>query len=184
MSTAEVTAADVLAFWQEAGWERWFRGGSEFDAEIAARFGAAAGSAAEGGLDHWAETAEGALALVIVLDQFRRNIHRKSPAAFAADPHARAIAEAAIARGFDRAVAQDLRIFFYMPFEHAEDLAAQRRCIELVGALGNENYLKYAQMHHDVIARFGRFPHRNAVLGRASTPEEETFLADGGFAPG
>lgn len=182
-SAGAVTAEEVLDFWVEAGPKAWFKSDPALDATIDARFGATCAAAADGTLDHWAATPEGALSLIIVLDQFRRNIHRNSPEAFAADPHARALAEAAIANGFDRQVPDQLRFFFYMPLEHAEDLAAQRRCVELVAALGNENLLKYAKTHHDVVARFGRFPHRNQVLGRRSTPEEQRFLADGGFAP-
>jgi uncharacterized protein (DUF924 family) len=143
-------------------------------------------AAARGEYDAWAKTAEGALALLILLDQFPRNLYRKSAHAFATDPKARGIARAAIAEGFDRQVEPLLRPFFYLPFEHSEDLADQEACVALCERLaqetGDEETLKWARLHLDIIARFGRFPHRNAVLGRTTTPEERAFLDEGGFA--
>lgn len=182
---------DVLDFWfSESARTRWFEKDPGFDAEIHRHFGAAVRQAAEGRLDDWAETPESCLALVLLLDQFPRNIHRDSPRAFATDPKARAVADKAIARGFDRRLPQDWRIFLYLPFEHSEALADQHRAVALVRQLaeGQEgdartqalNYLDYAVRHEQVIARFGRFPHRNAVLGRPSTPEEEDFLKQPG----
>lgn len=173
--------ADVLAFWRGAGPEKWFKKDSAFDAEIRSRFLDTYNAAAAGARSEWESTAEGALALVIVLDQFPRNMFRGSADAFAADPLARQIADRAIARGFDRAVPQGNRQFFYLPFEHSEALADQERCIALFRATGNAELLKWAELHADIIRRFGRFPHRNAALGRTTTPDEQAFLDGGGF---
>ena len=160
---------DVIAYWREAGPEKWFKNDETFDAEIADRFSVLQGAAAQGTHDAWAEIADGALALILVLDQFSRNLHRGSALAFASDPKALQIAKTALARGDDHSVSKDLQIFFYMPFEHSECLADQRTAIRLTHAMQNANYLKYAHTHHNVIHRFGRFPHRNAVLGRHTT---------------
>jgi len=180
--TDDVTAEDVVAFWREAGPERWFNKDAAFDAEIRRRFLATYEVAAAGQLTAWEATAEGALALLILLDQFPRNMFRGSARAFAADPLARAIAAGALIRGFDAQVPANMRTFFYLPFEHSEDMADQERCIALYKAAGDAENLKWAELHADIIRRFGRFPHRNEVLGRASTPEEQAFLASGGFA--
>ena len=128
-----------------------------------------------GELDRWRSTPLAALALIVVLDQFSRNLFRGTPRAFVGDPAALAAAASAIERGFDRLLSAQERTFAYMPFEHAEDLAAQRRSLALFGALDPDD-IDYAKRHHDIIARFGRFPHRNAALGRESTPEEIEFL--------
>ena len=173
---------DVIAFWRGAGPGKWFRKDAAFDADIRARFLDTYEAAAAGALADWEATADGALALVIVLDQFPRNMFRGSPRTFAADPLAREVADRAIARGFDRAVDHDMRSFLYLPFTHSEMLADQERCVELHRALGDPEGLKYAELHADIIRRFGRFPHRNAVLGRATTPDEQAFLDAGGFA--
>jgi uncharacterized protein (DUF924 family) len=175
------TAQTVLAFWRAAGPDKWFKKDAAFDAEIRARFLATYEAAAAGRLA-WDDSPEGALALVIVLDQFPRNMFRDSARAFAADPLAHAAATRAIERGFDQQVAASERGFFYLPFEHSEALADQERCIALNRASGDADALKWAELHADIIRRFGRFPHRNAVLGRATTPEEQAFLDDGGFA--
>jgi uncharacterized protein (DUF924 family) len=175
-----VNAADVLAFWREAGPSRWFRKDEAFDDEFRTRFLHAHEAAARGELDHWASDAEGALALLILLDQFPRNAFRGGARMFATDAKARDVALRAIDSGFDNKVA-DLRNFFYMPLMHSEQLADQDRCVELSRTLGDDT-LRYARMHQDIIERFGRFPHRNAVLGRATTPQEQRFLDDGGFA--
>lgn len=175
------TAPDeVVRFWREAGPGRWFRRDDAFDADFRARFLPAHEAAAAGGLRDWPDTAEGALALVLLLDQFPRNAFRGTARVYATDAMARAAADAAIRRGLDQAVATELRQFFYLPFMHSEQLADLERCVALNEALGGES-LRWARHHRDVVARFGRFPHRNAVLGRASTPEEERFLAEGGF---
>ncbi|HJT97705.1 MAG TPA: DUF924 family protein, partial [Rhodanobacteraceae bacterium] len=147
-----------------------------------ARFSEAHFAASTCTLEHWLDNAEGALALVILLDQFPRNAFRKSAHMYATDPLARHYADRAIAAGFDRAVDPALRVFFYMPFEHSEGEADQERSVALCTAMGDANYLSYATAHRDVIARFGRFPHRNRELGRVSTPEEQAWLdAGGGF---
>jgi uncharacterized protein (DUF924 family) len=170
---------DVLAFWRAAGPTKWFKKDAAFDAEIAARFSGLWQAAAAGRLARWEETPEGALALVIVLDQFPRNMFRGEARAFDTDVRARAVADRAIARGFDRDVAE--RQFFYLPLMHSEELADQERCLTAARACGEE-FVRYAEEHADIIRRFGRFPHRNAVLGRITTPGEQAFLDSGGFA--
>lgn len=156
--------------------EAWFKADDAFDAEIRRRFEAALDEAHAGSHDGLAATPEGALALTILLDQFPRNIYRGTPRAFAFDPQALAVARQALAAGHDQAVAPFQRTFLYLPFEHSESLADQERSVALFEALGDENGLDYAVRHRDIIARFGRFPHRNAILGRESTPEELSFL--------
>ena len=177
---AAVAPHDVLAFWRTAGPDKWFTKDAAFDDAIRTRFLATYETAAAGALA-WDGTPEGALALLIVLDQFPRNIFRGSASAFAADPLAREVATRAIARGFDRAVPLAERSFFYLPLEHSESLADQERCVALNRASGDADALKWAGLHADIIRRFGRFPHRNAALGRATTPEEQAFLDGGGF---
>jgi uncharacterized protein (DUF924 family) len=177
-----VNPTEVVAFWVEAGREAWFRKDAAFDAALRARFEGQHNAAARRELDNWADTPEGALGLVLLLDQIPRNIHRGSAHAFATDGLARSTALAAIDAGFDRRIAAQPRIFFYLPLQHAEDLGLQSRAVALCEALDDESYARYARLHRDIIARFGRFPHRNAVLGRASTAEELAFLAEGGFA--
>lgn len=167
----------------------WFTKRPETDALITERYGELLSQAASGALDHWAKTDHGLMALVLLLDQFSRNIHRDSPAAFAADDKALALALAAINAGRDASLPLIHRVFLYLPLEHAEDLAMQERCVLLFEALVEENdservrgFAVYARAHRDVIARFGRFPHRNRVLGRATTEEERAYLqAHGGF---
>jgi len=172
---------DVLAFWRAAGPPKWFGKDAAFDREIAARFGAGHAAAAAGRLADWEATPEGALALLLLLDQFPRNMFRGSARAFATDPLARAVADRAIARGFDASVSSAERMFLYLPFEHSEAIADQERCCALCAATGDADLLKWAQLHADIIRRFGRFPHRNAMLGRATTSEEQAFLDGGGF---
>ena len=172
---------EVLAFWLAAGPDRWFEEDEAFDGDIRARFGRIYEDAAAGHLGSWANEPDGALALVIVLDQFPRNMFRGSLRTYAADSLARAVAERAIARGFDQAVAMPGRIFFYMPFEHSESLEDQERCLALMRETGDAEHVRWAELHADIIRRFGRFPHRNAALGRATTPEEQAFLDAGGF---
>jgi uncharacterized protein (DUF924 family) len=172
----------VLEFWRGAGPDKWFEKDTSFDDEIGRRFLATYEAAAAGAFADWEATPEGALALVIVLDQFPRNIFRNSSRTFAADPLARAAAERAIARGFDLQAPLPIRQFFYLPFEHSESLADQERGVALVRATGDADLMKWAERHADIIRRFGRFPHRNRVLGRATTIEEQAFLDGGGFA--
>jgi uncharacterized protein (DUF924 family) len=177
-----VSAEDVLAFWRAAGPKKWFTKNAAFDAEIVARFLSTYEAAAVGGLSAWESNSENALALVIVLDQFPRNMFRRGARAFAVDPLARAVADRAIARGFDQKLTLPERNFFYLPFTHSEDLADQERCVVLARATGDADALKWAEIHADIIRRFGRFPHRNCVLGRAITSAEQAFLDGGGFA--
>jgi uncharacterized protein (DUF924 family) len=176
------TSEDVLRFWRDAGPKKWFSKDAAFDATIRARFMATHQAAAAGKLADWEQTAEGALALVIALDQFPRNMFRGSARTFATDPLAHQIADRAIAKGFDRLVPPIDRQFFYLPFEHSETLADQERCVALFRAVDDAESLKWAELHADIIRRFGRFPHRNAVLGRVTTAEEQAFLDGGGFA--
>jgi uncharacterized protein (DUF924 family) len=176
------SAVDVLAYWRALGPERWFSADPAVDAEIRAGFRDLYEAAVAGALLPWEEDASGALALVITLDQFPRNMFRGSAAAFAADPLARAAADRAIGRGFDRQVDAEERQFFYVPYMHSEALADQERCCDLSRAAGDAHTLEYAEIHADIIRRFGRFPHRNKVLGRDTTPEEQAFLDAGGFA--
>jgi len=176
------SAEDILSFWREAGPDRWFNKSAAFDAEITARFLPTYETAAAGHLSLWETAPDSALALTILLDQFPRNMFRDSARAWATDPAARGVASRALARGYDGLVAEDMRAFFYLPLMHSEDLADQARCVELYEALGNASGLDYAKIHFDIIERFGRFPHRNALLGRATTAEEQAFLDSGGFA--
>lgn len=175
-------AAEVVAFWRDAGPARWFARDDAFDAEFRRRFEAAHFAAARRELDGWAGTPEGALALLILLDQFPRNVWRGTGHAFATDPLARRFAREALAQGHDQALAPALRKFLYLPFQHSEDPADQDRALALFQALERAPDDRWAEHHHGVIARFGRFPHRNAALGRDSTPEEQAFLAGGGFS--
>ena len=185
-------AVAILDFWfgspgtpeRGAAHDAWFRKDPAFDDAIRQRFGDAVNVAVAGGYGEWCNTASGALARVLLLDQFTRNIFRDTPRAFAGDARALATAEDAVARGLDRELEPYGRWFAYMPFEHAENVAAQQRSLELFGALGRDmndaSLLQWAQKHAEVIFRFGRFPHRNAILGRESTPEELAFLAQPG----
>jgi uncharacterized protein (DUF924 family) len=180
--------ARVLAFWlgekgsPEFGTYReiWFRSTPAFDALLRARFLGDHRDARAGRLDRLAADAEGALALVLLLDQFPRNMFRGMPEAYASDAQARAVADAAIGLRHDMAVAPVHRRFFYLPFEHAESMADQERSVALFTALGDAESIAYAVRHRDIIARFGRFPHRNAILGRPSAPAEIAFLKEPG----
>lgn len=173
---------DVLAFWFAAGMEaRWFKADEAFDQEVRQALLPLHEQAAAGRLDHWQESAPGALALVILLDQVPRNLFRGEARAFATDARALAATKRALEKGFDAELRQVERVFLYLPLEHCEDLADQELCVRLVGALDeNPEWRDYARRHRDVIARFGRFPHRNAVLGRETTPEEAAFLQEPG----
>lgn len=172
----------VLAFWRDAGPEKWFKKNAAFDDAIRARFLATYEAAAADELSNWEATPEGTFALLIVLDQFPRNMFRGEARTYAADPLARAVADRAIAQGFDRGFALKERNFFYLPFTHSEHLADQERCVALSRATGDAGNLKWAEVHADIIRRFGRFPHRNAMLGRVTTADEQAFLDSGGFA--
>jgi uncharacterized protein (DUF924 family) len=172
---------DVLSFWfAELDREAWFRKSESMDALIRERFGKVHEQVAALPIDTALASPRRALAAVVVLDQFSRNLFRGTPRAFDSDPNAREIARSAIARSFDQGFDVHGRSFLYMPFEHSEDAADQELAVSLLGALGDEEYTRFAIAHRDIIARFGRFPHRNAVLGRASTPEEAEFLRQPG----
>lgn len=175
------SASAVVDFWTDAGPERWFEKDEGFDRDFRQRFLILHQAAMRGELEGWEATAPGALALVLLLDQFPRNAFRDTPAMYAGDRQARQVAAAALAAGHDHSIDPELRIFFYLPLMHSEELADQERCLSLCRTLEGD-YLRYAQEHRDIIARFGRFPHRNAILGRICTPEEQRFLDDGGFA--
>ena len=182
MTDRPLSPLDVLDFWWQAGASKWFAGGETFDGLCRERFLGPVGEAIAGRLDHWAQTADGALGLILLLDQMTRNIFRGTPDAFSGDEKAVSIAEYALAHGFDRAFPTNARHFFYLPFEHAEDMAHQEKCVDLCRVLGDMEAYHYALIHLDVIRRFGRFPHRNAILGRKSTPEEIAYMENGGFS--
>lgn len=183
---------DILDFWfpadtrpgpsQPRGRDNpaWFQTDPDFDQAIRDRFLDAWQTAADGGLREWTRTPDGALALVILLDQFPRNMFRGDARAFSTDAAAMEVAEQAIGSGFDRMVDPMMRKFFYLPFEHDEDPGSQARAVDLISALDEPEVLEFAERHRRIIDRFGRFPHRNALLGRPSTPEEEEWLAGGG----
>mgnify|MGYP003348627621 CR=1 FL=1 len=173
---------DILNFWREAGPEKWFRKDTAFDGAIRSRFLETYEAAAAGQLSDLERTADSALALILVLDQFPRNMFRNDARTFAADPLAREVAGRAIAQGFDQKFPRSERTFFYLPFTHSEAKADQDLCVQLNRASGDADSLKWAELHADIIRRFGRFPHRNKVLGRETTPEEQAFLDGGGFA--
>lgn len=180
----------VLSFWFDGDDSRWWKKDPDFDATIQERFGAWVAAASRGELQGWRDQPRSCLALIVLLDQFTRNTRRGSGTAWADDPQALAAAEGALAAGHDQQVGHRERQFFYMPLMHAEDLARQERCVALFQAYveaapddrraGAENNLRFAVAHRDIIARFGRFPHRNTLLGRTSTPEEDAFLQQPG----
>jgi uncharacterized protein (DUF924 family) len=172
----------LLDFWRTAGAEKWFAHDAAFDAAFADRFGDAHFAASRCELESWMDEAEGALALTLLLDQFPRNCFRGCAHSYATDGLARRYARRAVDAGFDLQVDPALRMFFYLPFEHSEAIADQDYAMKLFGRIGDEELMKYAALHRDLIARFGRFPHRNKALGRESTPEEIEYLASGGFS--
>lgn len=184
----DALADRILHFWFGPPPHRerpeWFRKDAAFDDAIRARFGEAVGIALAGGYGDWCTAPHGALARILLLDQFTRNIHRGTPLAFAGDERALATAQQAVDRGFDRELDAFERWFCYLPFEHSEDAAMQERSLALFRALAEETGkpgpYEWAVKHAEVIRRFGRYPHRNAILGRASTPEEVAFLAEPG----
>lgn len=173
---------EIVGFWRDAGYEKWFQRDDAFDAEFERRFHEAHLAAARRELEVWMESANGALALLILLDQFPRNCFRGCAHSYATDGLARSYARRAVDAGFDLQVDAALRMFFYLPFEHSEAVADQDYSMELFGRIGDEELMKYAGLHRDLIVRFGRFPHRNRALGRESTQEEVEYLASGGFS--
>ena len=175
-------AREVIAFWRQAGPERWFVRDAAFDAQFRQRFMDQHLAAARREYEEWLCSADGALGLMLLLDQFPRNAFRGSAHSYATDPLARHYAMRAIEEGMDLRLEAQLRPFIYLPFEHSEDPVDQERSVAMFQALGAARPLEYALIHRDVIARFGRFPHRNAALGRIPTVAELEFLANGGFS--
>jgi uncharacterized protein (DUF924 family) len=195
-----ITPATILQFWfgnagddtatAQAQQKLWWSKNTEVDADIRKCFGDLVESAAAGKLDDWTQDARGRLALILLFDQFPRNMYRDTPRAFAYDPLARKLALEGIASGADRELRAIERVFFYLPLEHSESAELQERCVALFTALAAgvpeadgktfKGYVDYAVRHRDVIHRFGRFPHRNQILGRISTPEETAFLKQPG----
>ncbi len=184
LAPARVASAETIAvvdFWRAAGPDRWFGKDADFDRQFRESFLSLHEAAARGDCMGWLARPIGALALLLLLDQFPRNAFRGTARMYATDPMAREIATVAIAVGHDWLVDADLQPFFYLPFGHSETLADQERAVELCRCLG-QPHLQRAQHHRDIIRRFGRFPHRNPILGRAMIPEEQRFLDEGGFA--
>jgi len=183
--TAPVVATDpeatrVVAFWIDAGPALWFAKDKEFDARFRDRFLKDHEAAARGELRHWQRTADGALALVLLLDQFPRNAFRGTPRMYQTDALARRVARQSFAAGYDREIAVELRKFFVLPLAHSEDPADQDQSVALARRMNPED-LAHAEHHRDIVMRFGRFPHRNQILGRKSTAEEREYLANGGY---
>ncbi|MDX8464560.1 DUF924 family protein [Mesorhizobium sp. VK23B] len=181
MAELDARALSVTKFWRDAGEDAWFEKSDAFDADFRNRFLELHHATARRECDDWNAHAEGSLALMILLDQFPRNCFRGTGHMYATDPLARHFADKAIAAGHDLALDDIVRVFLYLPFEHSESLADQQRSVELTAARAPD-YLKYAKEHLEIIQRFGRFPHRNRMLGRETTPEEKTFLDGGGFS--
>jgi uncharacterized protein (DUF924 family) len=171
----------ILWFWKKLGPKRWFKKDPTLDRKIHQQFLVTHKAAAMKKLANWETSAEGALALLLLLDQFPRNMFRGSARAFANDEQARAIAIRAIKRGFDKKIPLPFRSFFYLPFEHSENLDDQEISLKLVRATKDKELVKWAKLHYDIISQFGRFPHRNVILGRSSTLKELAFLEAGGF---
>lgn len=172
----------VLDFWfDQANKRYWFEKSDDFDAAVEARLKPLYEQARNGELHAWADSPKGALALCILLDQVPRNLFRNSAKAYASDDQARGLSHQAIERGFDQALGEEERLFLYLPLEHSEDLEDQNLCCQLMATLeSNPEWLGYAEKHRDIVQRFGRFPHRNAALGRSSSEEEAAFLKEPG----
>jgi len=180
-SEVQATPTNVTDFWFASETRaHWFTASDAFDAALRQRFAALYERARAGKLDDWVKTPRGALSLTLLLDQIPRNIFRNSAHAFLSDEKALLLAKKAISLGFDLGLGKDERLFLYLPFQHAEDRAAQDEAVRLIEGLGDEEYTNYAQRHRDIIRRFGRFPHRNKLLGRTSTCEEIEFLRQPG----
>ena len=178
----ETLAAEILSFWRDAGRDRWYRRDDAFDRQVRARYLELWRKASAGELSCWETSDDGALALTIVLDQFPRNMFRDDALTYSSDALAREVAARAIDRGVDTRIEAALLEFLYMPFMHSEHLPDQLRCVELFRGTENAENLGYAERHADIIRRFGHFPHRNRILGRPTTPEEQAFLDAGGFS--
>jgi uncharacterized protein (DUF924 family) len=180
-----MTPAEIIDFWfSETARAYWFRSTPEFDREVGSRFATTWSQARVGQLADWEQTAEGALALVLLLDQFPLNMFRDRPEGFSTEAASRAVAGRAIVRGLDASLPDTGKAFLYLPYMHSESLADQDRAVELFEQARLEDNLKWARHHREIVRRFGRFPHRNAILGRASTPEETAWLdSPEGFSP-
>lgn len=177
----ETPPESVLDFWfKETPSQQWFQKNPDFDHQIQRRFGPALAAAVAGELDAWLESPRGSLAMVILLDQFSRNIYRDDPRAFAGDEKARTITKTLIENGADKEFESRERTFLYMPLMHSEDEADQGLSVEIFEAYSNPNTADFARRHRDIIVRYGRFPHRNKILGRPSTPAEVEFLKQPG----
>ena len=177
LNTPQKTPDELISFWFSARVRPlWFNSMPEFDAELREHYLATYRAALAGELAHWADTAEGALALVICLDQLPLNMFRGQLESFAGEAPSRLIAETAIKQGFDQALSDEQKAFLYMPYMHSENLADQDRVLELFAQAGLMDNLQWAKHHREIVARFGRFPHRNAILGRESTAEERAWL--------
>ena len=174
-------ASEIIKFWQEAGPEKWFVSDPAFDTQIQALYAEAPEQALCGAYDKWLDEPEKSLALILILDQFPRNLYRKNAKAYLFDEAAKAKAGIAISKGCDQAFTLPLKRFFYLPYMHSENKEDQLYCIELCEKANDPDGVKYGQIHLDVIEKFNRFPHRNEALGRQSTPEELVFLEQGGF---
>ncbi len=174
---------DILDFWTQIGPEKWWTRDDEVDSTVHERFGETFKQAAAGQLDHWLENPDSALALIIILDQFSRNLHRDSPKAFAQDTRCAHLVRKVMDKKLDEQMPGDLRAFCYLPLMHSENPHDQSLCVQEMQKLGLKNNIEAAEEHADIIRRFGRFPHRNAVLGRTMTAAEQAFLDDGGFSP-
>ncbi|NYT64914.1 DUF924 domain-containing protein [Alcaligenaceae bacterium] len=172
---------NILDFWRDAGEAYWFNADHTFDALCSKKFLDLHLAAARGELMHWSQTAESALALLLLLDQLPRNIFRHSAHAYATDPMACSLADYALSQAYDQQFPPDLRSFFYLPFMHSEQLVYQERASVLFQTVDTPRAIKWRTHHLSIIQRFGRFPHRNHLLGRTNTPEEQRWLADGGF---
>ena len=174
-------ARSVCEFWlEECSPDDWFKKSDALDAEIQERFGSMHAQLSQRAPDDFLNTTEQAFAAIILFDQLSRNLFRGDPRSFASDPLALDIARGMIAKGWDKDIAADRRVFVYLPFEHSEALEDQDVAVQLIEALGDEAFTRYAKAHRDVIKRFGRFPHRNTILGRTSTPDEEAYLSQPG----
>lgn len=180
MANDNTPGSEVVAFWREAGPDKWFAKDEAFDREFRARFADLHAKAAAGALQDWLKAPYSALALILLLDQYPRNCFRGTTRVYATDPLARDAARAVLAAGFDKQIDRELRVFLYLPFSHSEDIADQEIGLAKGKELG-EPYEEHSQGHYDIVKRFGRFPHRNGIFDRESTPEEQKFLDDGGF---
>lgn len=178
----DTLAQEIIDFWMQAGPAKWYAKDDGFDQSIRDKFAAAHRAAARGEYAHWEKEQMGVLALLLLLDQFPRNMFRNSAHAFATDPMALNVARRAIGNGCDGYCSASQKQFFYMPLMHSEDIADQEYCLTLCLQSGSVENVKFARIHRDIIARFGRFPHRNLVFGRHSSEAEQAFLDEGGFA--